>query len=140
MRQVFGVIAGLGLILELGAARAAAADPAAVLAANHAASGGAAWTGKAVMKTDAKLAGQGLTGTATSLVDLRTGHSVSRFTLGPGSGAEGFDGRDVWEQGLNGEVNLEKGGDALPMAPRCRCRRRVRSRRRPTRATSAARS
>ena len=99
----------------LGAAHAAT-DPATVLNAYRTASGGDAWNGKAVMKIESKLTGQGLTGTDTSITDLRTGNSVERYTLGPASGAEGFDGKDAWEQRPNGEVNLQKGGDALQLA------------------------
>jgi membrane-associated protease RseP (regulator of RpoE activity) len=110
--MVFAVAA---LVSVFGAAHAAA-DPASVLNAYRAASGGDAWQARAVMKTESKLAGQGLTGTDTSLVDLRTGNSVERYTLGPASGAEGFDGENAWEQGPNGEVNLQKGGDGLQLA------------------------
>jgi membrane-associated protease RseP (regulator of RpoE activity) len=105
----------LVLVSSLGTAHAAT-DPAAVLDAYRAASGGDAWDGKAVMKTLFKLSGQGLTGSGTSMTDLREGWSIDRYTLGPASGAEGFDGKDAWEQGPNGEVNLQKGGDALQLA------------------------
>ncbi|HKZ11256.1 MAG TPA: aspartyl protease family protein [Rhodanobacteraceae bacterium] len=115
MRSAFLVIAGAVLVSVLGAAHAAT-DPATVLNAYRAASGGDAWHAKAVMKTESKLTGQGLTGTDTSITDLRTGNSVERYTLGPASGAEGFDGKDAWEQGPNGEVNLQKGGDGLQLA------------------------
>jgi membrane-associated protease RseP (regulator of RpoE activity) len=115
MRSAFLALAGIALVSVLGAA-SAATDPATVLNAYRAASGGEAWYGKAVMKTESKLTGQGLAGTDTSIVDLRTGHSVERYTLGPASGAEGFDGKDAWEQGPNGEVNLQKGGDGLQLA------------------------
>ena len=115
MRSALLFVAGVALLSALGAARAAT-DPATVLRAYRAASGGDAWHGKAVMKVEAKLAGQGLTGTDTSITDLRTGNSVERYTLGPASGAEGFDGENAWEQGPNGEVNLQKGGDGLQLA------------------------
>lgn len=115
MRRAVAVLAGLGITSFLGVA-SAATDPAATLSAYRTATGGDAWNDKAVMKVVAGLSGQGMTGRATALTDLRTGHSVSRYTLGPATGAEGFDGTHVWEQGPNGEVNLEKGGAALPMA------------------------
>ncbi|MGH8152304.1 MAG: aspartyl protease family protein [Rhodanobacteraceae bacterium] len=116
MRAAFAIVAGCALVFEFAGARAAAVDPAAILSANRAASGGDAWNGKAVMKTVATLTGQGLTGTATSVTDLRNGNSVSRGTLGPATFAQGFDGTNAWQQGPNGEVNVEKGGDARPMA------------------------
>jgi hypothetical protein len=115
MRSVSLVIVGAALVSVVGAAHAAT-DPATVLNAYRAASGGDAWRGKAVMKVEAKLTGQGLTGTDTALTDLQTGNSVERYTLGPASGAEGFDGENAWEQGPNGEVNLQQGGDGLQRA------------------------
>jgi hypothetical protein len=115
MRQLACAIAGALLASSLGVARAAT-DPASVLQAYQAASGGAAWNGKSVMKTTADLTGQGLTGSFTSIADLHDGNSVARGELGPASFAQGFDGERVWQQGPNGEVNLEKGGVALPLA------------------------
>jgi hypothetical protein len=115
MRSACLILAGAALVSVLGAAHAAV-DPVSVLNAYRAASGGDAWRGKAVMKVEAKLAGQGLAGTDISLTDLRTGNSAERYVLGPASGAEGFDGENAWEQGPNGEVNLQKGGDGLQLA------------------------
>ena len=111
-----GLVVAAGIVLVAFGVAHAATDPAAILNAYRAASGGDAWNGKVVMKTESKLSGQGLTGTDTSITDLRTGNSVERYTLGPASGAEGFDGKDAWEQGPNGEVNLQKGGDGLQLA------------------------
>jgi membrane-associated protease RseP (regulator of RpoE activity) len=115
MRQVAVAVAGVALAFSFGSA-CAATDPSAVLNAYRVASGGDAWHGKAVMKTAADITGQGLTGHATVVTDLRDGNDVAHYTLGPASGAQGFDGKDAWEQGPNGEVNLEKGGVAMPMA------------------------
>ncbi|WHZ19340.1 MAG: hypothetical protein OJF55_001489 [Rhodanobacteraceae bacterium] len=115
MRRALVVLAGFALMVSLDTARAAI-DPAVVLNAYRAASGGDAWHGKAVMKTLFTLSGQGMTGGGTSMIDLREGWSTDRYTLGPAGGAEGFDGKDTWEQGPNGEVNLQKGGDALQLA------------------------
>ncbi|HJR12859.1 MAG TPA: aspartyl protease family protein [Rhodanobacteraceae bacterium] len=115
MRRGWVVAAGIALASSFGVVHAAT-DPAAVLDAYRAASGGDAWNDKAVMKTLFKLSGQGLTGSGISMTDLREGWSIDRYTLGPASGAEGFDGKDAWEQGPNGEVNLQKGGDALQLA------------------------
>lgn len=115
MRQATAVVAGVVLAFSAGTA-CAATDPSAVLNAYRAASGGDAWHGKAVMKTEANIAGQGMTGSATIITDLHNGAFVQHHTLGPASGAQGFDGTDAWRQGPNGDVNLEKGGDALPLA------------------------
>jgi membrane-associated protease RseP (regulator of RpoE activity) len=115
MHRCFVSLAGLALLVSFGTAHAGT-DPAAVLQAYRAATGGDAWNGKAVMKTVANLSGQGLTGTDTSTADLRTGYSIDHYTMGPASGANGFDGEHVWEQGPDGAVNIEQGGDALPRA------------------------
>lgn len=114
MRQV-AVVAGVLLAVSVGTA-CAATDPSTVLNAFRAASGGKAWDGKAVMKTVSKITGQGLTGTDTSVIDLRHGYSTDHYTLGPASGAQGFDGKTPWQQGPDGSVNLQQGGDALPLA------------------------
>ncbi|MGH8147133.1 MAG: aspartyl protease family protein [Rhodanobacteraceae bacterium] len=115
MRHILVVIALTALAAVAGTA-CAATDPASVLNAYRAATGGDAWNAKATMKAVAKLTGQGLTGSLTSVSDLRNGNSVSHYTLGPASGANGFDGKNIWTQGINGGVNLQKGGDALPLA------------------------
>ncbi|WIG54432.1 MAG: hypothetical protein OJF61_000218 [Rhodanobacteraceae bacterium] len=115
MRQTAAAVAGIAFVFAAGAA-CAATDPSTVLNAYRAASGGDAWNGKTVMKTAAKIAGQGLTGSGTTITDLRSGAFVEHYTLGPASGAQGFDGTNPWQQGPNGDVNLEKGGDALPLA------------------------
>ena len=115
MRHPLVLGTAVALATSLGVAHAAT-DPAAILSGYRAASGGDAWSGKAVMNTVAKLTGQGLTGSFTSVTDLQGGNSVVHGTLGPASFAQGFDGKDAWQQGPNGEVNLEKGGAALQLA------------------------
>lgn len=94
----------------------AASDPRTILHANKAAMGGDPWNGKAVLKTQSALTGQGLTGTDVSIADLRDGRSVDHYTLGPASGAQGYDGKQAWQQDSSGTVNIEAGGDALPLA------------------------
>ena len=94
----------------------AAADPATVLRANRAASGGSHWNGKAVLKQEAALAGQGLTGTDVSVMDVVDGRSVDHAVLGPATQNNGYDGHEVWMQDSSGAVNIESGGDALPLA------------------------
>lgn len=115
MRQAAAAVAGVVLAISVGAA-CAATDPSAVLNAYRAASGGDAWNRKAVVKTVSEISGQGLTGTDTSIADLSDGRSVDHYTLGPASGAQGFDGQQTWQQDSSGTVNIEKGGDALPLA------------------------
>ncbi len=94
----------------------AAGDPAAILLANKAASGGAHWDGKAVLKVEVAVDGQGLKGTDASVQDLVGGRSVDHAEIGPATQANGYDGRQAWEQDSSGAVNIESGGDALPVA------------------------
>ena len=94
----------------------AATDAAAILHANQAASGGAHWNGKAVLKQESALAGQGLTGTDVSVTDLVDGCSVDHAVIGPATQTSGYDGHEAWQQDSSGAVNIENGGDALPLA------------------------
>ncbi|MEO6968365.1 MAG: PDZ domain-containing protein [Rhodanobacteraceae bacterium] len=115
MRALIAFIAASVLTLTLGIAQAAP-DAADIMNANKVASGGGAWNGKAVLKTQSALSGQGLTGSDVSIADLRDGRSVDRYTLGPANGAQGYDGKQAWQQDPSGTVNIEAGGDALPLA------------------------
>jgi hypothetical protein len=85
--------------------------PADILARAKAASGGSAWDAIHAARTKAKIEVGGLSGTAESLEDLRSGSFVDRFQLGPLSGAEGFDGTVVWSQDASGQSRVEEGGD-----------------------------
>jgi hypothetical protein len=91
----------------------AGTDAATILAANKAATGDA---GEAAVRTELALSGQGMTGTDVSISDAKDGRSVDHQVLGPSSGASGFDGHQAWEQDSSGAVNIESGGDALPLA------------------------
>ncbi|HKE15133.1 MAG TPA: aspartyl protease family protein [Kofleriaceae bacterium] len=107
-------------VIVLAAAGCAAPHPgshpaggtARVLARAKAASGGARWDAAAALGYSAAIESGGLRGSATGLEDLRAGRSVSRFTLGPVSGAEGHDGRRSWSQEPGGEVSIGSAGDA----------------------------
>ena len=94
----------------------AAADPAAVLRANQAATGGAHWNGKLVLKQEAALSGQGLAGTDVSVTDVVDGRSVDHAVMGPATQNSGYDGHETWEQDSSGAVNIESGGDAPLLA------------------------
>ena len=98
------------------ATAALAASPAEILAANKAASGGAAWDAKATLKTEYAYSGQGMTGTAHSTSDLKTGRWVDDFAIGPVTGANGFDGIAAWERDPSGTVNAEEGGEQRALA------------------------
>ena len=87
-----------------------------ILAANQRAVGASAWSGKATLQIDYAYAGQGLTGTSSSLIDLRRGAFVDSYRIGPTSGANGFDGEQAWEREPSGMVAAQNGGDVRPLA------------------------
>jgi hypothetical protein len=91
---------------------AADESPAALLARAREAAGGKAWDGIAASRQRAKLRAGGLEGVTESVVELRTGRFVDRFTLGPTSGADGFDGKTVWSQDTAGQPRAEDSEDA----------------------------
>ena len=109
-------IATLMLAALASTSTAAFASPADVLNANRAASGGDAWNGKEVLKTGYAYSGQGLTGKTESLSDLSTGQWVDTYSIGPTSGANGFDGTSAWTKDPSGTVKLENGGDGRQLA------------------------
>ncbi|HEY1614336.1 MAG TPA: aspartyl protease family protein [Rhizomicrobium sp.] len=94
----------------------AAPSVADILSANQAATGGAAWQGKAAVEETYSYAGQGMTGTTHSLTDLTNGHFVDSFAIGPATGAQGFDGTVPWNKDPSGTVTAQDGGDNLMLA------------------------
>ncbi len=84
-----------------------------VLARAKAAAGGSAWDRLRSLHTVATIATGGLEGTVESWDDLRTGRGVTRFELGPLSGAEGWDGEVLWSQDRSGQVRREEGADEV---------------------------
>jgi hypothetical protein len=98
------------------AAPALAATPAEILAANRAAMGGNAWDDKITLKLQYAYSGQGLTGTTSSLEDLKRGAFVDSYDIPPTSGANGWDGEKAWEKEESGTVTDQAGGDVIPLA------------------------
>jgi hypothetical protein len=94
----------------------AAPTTAEILSANKAATGGAAWNGKATLKAVYAYDGQGLKGKVESLSDLKTPRFVDSFHIGPIHGANGFDGKQAWEKDPSGTVDVKAGGDARALA------------------------
>jgi hypothetical protein len=93
-----------------------AEDATQILAAAKQASGGAAWDAILSTHTKGRLETGGLVGAFESWDDVRRGRSLDRFSLGPVSGAQGFDGTSVWSQDSSGQVRLEQGGEAREAA------------------------
>lgn len=94
----------------------AAPSAAEILSANKAATGAAAWTGKAALKADYDFSGQGLTGKTHALSDLTTIRYADSYEIGPLKGAGGFDGSKAWEKEPSGTAAYQEGGDARPLA------------------------
>jgi predicted aspartyl protease len=93
-------------------APATARDVRLVLAQTKAAAGGAAVDGLKAVRITYRLRQSGLEGTGTTLTDVVGGRVVTRFRVGPISGAEGFDGQRAWVQDQAGIVTVPEGGDA----------------------------
>lgn len=101
------------LILLGAPAAVAAPDPriADILARSKAAQGGAAWDGARFIRTKMQIETSGLKGPGESFDDARTGAFVDTFKLGAFSGANGYDGKTVWEQDSSGQVILQGSDD-----------------------------
>jgi|SRR5215469_15470898 len=97
-------------------AASAVAGPAEILAANKAASGGAAWDNKAGLRIEYAYSGQGLTGTVTSIDDVHTGRWVDDARIGPAAQTQGFDGKHTWVRDQSGTVTQQDGGDTRALA------------------------
>lgn len=94
-----------------------AADTAAnIFSAHRMASGGDAWNDKATLQIDYAYAGQGLTGTASSTQDLRSGAFIDTYQTGPVDGASGYDGAQAWVREPSGTTAWQGGGDTLQLA------------------------
>jgi hypothetical protein len=109
-------IAAFAAITATSVAALAAGSADDVLKANKAATGGPAWDTKIAVSIDADYAGQGLTGDTHSLNDLKTGHAVTHYKVGPAEGANGFDGKTPWARDMSGTITQQEGGDALVLA------------------------
>ncbi len=100
----------------LTAGAAGAQDAGGVLAANRAASGGAAFAGKGTLEIRYAYSGQGMTGTARTIYDIASGAFVDTADIGPTTGANGFDGRQAWMRDMSGAVTAQAGGDTRQLA------------------------
>lgn len=78
--------------------------------------GGAAWDRVPAIASHATLSVGSLTGAADSIEDVRTGRFRTTVQLGAFSQADGFDGRDAWQQTMDGEVVASDTPDAVAHA------------------------
>jgi predicted aspartyl protease len=104
-------LAGVLVLLALVANGADARDVEMVVRQTKAAAGGAALDELKAIRLTYRLRQSGLEGTGTTLTDLVTGRTVTRFRVGPMTGAEGFDGSRAWFQDTAGIVTVPEGGD-----------------------------
>lgn len=111
MRHVF-----LASILVITAGISKADDIDRLLAANRKAMGADTWSGKETLDSQFSYAGQGLTGTMSSVIDLQRCAFVDRYHIGPSSGATGFDGQKAWEKETSGIATEQAGGDVRQLA------------------------
>jgi len=91
-------------------------DPIAILAAAKDASGGAAWDTLRTQHSKVTIDTAGIKGTAERWADISTGRSLIKYSIGPVSGAAGFDGKDAWSQEGSGRSMLETTDPARELA------------------------
>jgi PDZ domain/Aspartyl protease len=84
-------------------------DPVAILAAAKAASGGAAWDALHTQHSTVTISTAGIKGNAERWADIYSGRSLIKYTIGPVTGAAGFDGTVAWSQDGSGQSVAETG-------------------------------
>jgi hypothetical protein len=89
------------------------ADPANVLAQAKAAAGGQAWDSARTSHARAHVETGGLKGVAEEWDDLVSGRGYSSYSIGPVTGAEGWDGKAGWSQDNSGQSKKKEGGDEV---------------------------
>ncbi len=80
-----------------------------ILEKSKEASGGGAWDEVTSAHFRMKMSTGGLEGIAEGWEDVISGSNRSRFSLGPISGEEGFDGKVAWRKDTSGQVLLREG-------------------------------
>jgi len=95
---------------------AAPADPAALLAANRAATLQASAPLTGTMTSRYAYHAPGMEGTITTTIDLASGRFMEDDRVGPTTGGDGFDGRTAWMRDLSGFVSPQAGGDKRELA------------------------
>lgn len=89
------------------------ADPDAFLAKAKAAAGGQVWDSVRTAHSRLQIKTGGLTGHAENWEDVTGGRGCVRFSIGPLSGAEGWDGQAGWSQDSSGQNKKMEGGDEV---------------------------
>ena len=91
-------------------------DPVAILAAAKAASGGSSWDALRTQHSKVSIDAAGVKGTAERWSDIYTGRSYIKYSIGPVSGAAGFDGKTAWSQDGAGQSRAESSDAARELA------------------------
>jgi hypothetical protein len=91
-------------------------DPIAILAAAKAASGGSAWDALRTQHSTVTINTAGVRGTAERWADIYTGRSLIKYSIGPVSGAAGYDGKTAWSQDGSGQSRVESSDVARELA------------------------
>ena len=71
------------------------------------------WAKVRFLRIKAKIKTSGLNGSLETLFDARSGYYRNSQQLGPASGADGFDGKTVWQQDDSGQITLQGSEDAV---------------------------
>ncbi|MEP7062437.1 MAG: aspartyl protease family protein [Betaproteobacteria bacterium] len=108
--------AALATLASAAAPPPPAPDPVAILGAAKAASGGSAWNDLKTQHSKVTLSTGGLTGPVERWSEFSTGRSFLTYSLGPTSGAAGFDGNAGWTQDAAGESRGESARAARELA------------------------
>jgi hypothetical protein len=82
----------------------------------HDPSGGARWEAIGAIETTSTVTVGGMTGSVSSLEDVRTGRFRTASTVGGMATAEGFDGTVAWQQTVGGEIALRDAPAAVQLA------------------------
>lgn len=91
-------------------------DPLAILEAAKAASGGSAWDSLRTQHSTVSISTAGVKGTAERWADIGTGRSLIKYSIGPVSGAAGYDGKTAWSQDGSGQSRVESSEAARELA------------------------
>ncbi|MBP6014433.1 MAG: aspartyl protease family protein [Alphaproteobacteria bacterium] len=110
MRRASG-LGALVFLLFVVATPLRADDPSLVLRQTKLAAGGGKLDELKAIRTTFRLRQSGLEGSGTTLTDIGGGRTVTRFILGPMTGAEGHDGKRFWFQDSAGIVTVPEGAD-----------------------------
>ena len=89
----------------------AATDAAVTLAAAKKSMGDSAWDSAEGLRFRAEMKTAGLEGTVDQVEDVKRGRLISRYALGPLTGATGDDGTVAWEQDASGQSRSLDAGD-----------------------------